>query len=405
MNQIASNANTIQKYDYIAGTVFLLLSAGFVVLNMDHGIWYDEIYTLHYANPNFSFFDNLNNRDGFTYGDLHPPFYTLVIYLWSQVFPFTEVWVRIFGLIAYAAIMATCFFLSPSDTRRVVFRFIVMVSSSIFILQYMMEIRSYVLMSGFASLVALCVFQLTQDETETSAREFHKILLAVSLGLLSGTHLWGAILAGAVFVSSISYLDLKKDRNFYYYTIAAFLLASPFILYLLYITFSGGRLLETANAVYIGSDIVGLKLIGTMLHDFQHALFVAYRSKIIFGVVFVLMMVTGGYASMGRARHLLYPVIISVGSAAIASWFLGSFYAQRTMIGFVPFIFMFLAILASDKTIRREISTMLFIGFVVANFGSVPFFDTLPKKPYNMIVVDGEISQISNPAYKKASGN
>ena len=32
---------TIQKYEYFIGTVFLLLSVGFVALNMDHGVWYD----------------------------------------------------------------------------------------------------------------------------------------------------------------------------------------------------------------------------------------------------------------------------------------------------------------------------------------------------------------------------
>lgn len=370
-------AHRLFTAEVIIAAGLLLLSGIFLALNMNVGIWADEAHTLKYANPNNSFVENFKQ---FAPSDAHPPFYPLALYVWAKILPYGEISARIFGVAVAISIFIFVLVDNIIDDRRIILRFYLLLFSCFFVLFYLVEIRSYSLLISLSSLSAIGLYRLASNSDDNTQIRSAKYYLIISLFLMTAAHVWGFLFSAAIIATLPLAKHVRFDFKFIGVCALAVLLGSPGIIFVAYQILSNAALGDDLLR-FINSDLIGLKLLGTMIVHFTERFLVTTSSKIIFLIALAALLYFGSWRQLATIKCLLLPVVFLVLGISAISLFVGSIYRAYAMVIFIPYIFLILSIVVSSPRINKFASLAILLGFAVANYGSVPFFDGLPDKP------------------------
>lgn len=215
--------------------VILLVLVGILTSSIwiftPYSYWYDELWSVTAAEESFSSMHSL------LLGDVHPPFYQIVLKVWIAIFGNSEISTRILSWIFANA--AALYFYRKSARHGYLFSataILFFVTNWLYAF-YANETRSYAMALFFATVVAT---NYPKAETKPSL-----IFLAAAF-LLSVTHYFGLILAGVNL--GVCAIQNIKNRRFFPSLFAVGFLCS---LWPAYHIFSGELLNKTGGNFWI----------------------------------------------------------------------------------------------------------------------------------------------------------
>lgn len=168
--------------------------------------WVDELFTLFSANPSSTLLETLER----IFDDLvHPPVYNVSLWLWFNIFGFTEFSGRSFSAFTGSLSIIAIYFLGKEVANKNVGIYAaLLVSINYFLVYFSQEARSYSLMFLLAVMSYLYLFKALRTQKKLDVSFY--ILFTI---LLIYTHYFGFFLAGSQFFIFLYYFILEKNRK------------------------------------------------------------------------------------------------------------------------------------------------------------------------------------------------
>ena len=197
----------LQKY-YIFITLLLAILLGLLLRLYGltvQSYWFDEVFSIQLSNPIHSF-DYVYQH---ALGDVHPPFYQSLLWIWYKFFGFSEFSGRFLStLIGTFSIYAIYALARELYNREVGIYSALIVATNYFALLYSQEVRSNILMFLFSILSYLYFVKLIKDSSKKNISLY--ILFST---LVIYTHYFGFFLVATELFVFIYYLIISKiDR-------------------------------------------------------------------------------------------------------------------------------------------------------------------------------------------------
>ena len=119
--------------------------------------WFDEIFSIKISNPIHS----INYVYSHTMGDVHPPFYQSLLWLWYQIFGFNEYAGRVLSALAGTISIYAIYALAREIFNKEVGIYSAFITATnYFIILYSQEVRSNIFMFLFSILSYLYIIKL-----------------------------------------------------------------------------------------------------------------------------------------------------------------------------------------------------------------------------------------------------
>jgi len=197
----------IEKYS-IPLTLSLAILLG-VILRL-YGLtfqsyWFDELFSVKLSNPIHS----LSYVYDHTMGDVHPPFYQSLLWLWYQIFGFSEYSGRVLSALAgIFSIYAIYALAKELYNREVGLYSAFIVATNYFAILYSQEVRSNIFMLLFSILSYLYFIRVTKDNSKLNL--FLYLLFSL---LLMYTHYFGFFLVATQLFVFLYYIIEDRDTR------------------------------------------------------------------------------------------------------------------------------------------------------------------------------------------------
>jgi len=192
--------------------IFILLSIAIflgLILRLNglttQSYWFDEIFSIKISNPIHS----IGYVYSHTMGDVHPPFYQSLLWLWYQIFGFNEYAGRVLSALAGTISIYAIYALARDMFNKEVGIYSAFITATnYFIILYSQEVRSNIFMFLFSILSYLYFIKLIKNYTKTN----FSLYITFSL-LLMYTHYFGFFLVATQVFVFIYYLIIEKEKR------------------------------------------------------------------------------------------------------------------------------------------------------------------------------------------------
>jgi hypothetical protein len=251
--------------------------------------WLDEYFTIWCADPAASLAELISER---LRTDTHPPAFYLLLHPWLKAFGTSPTSTGLFGIALSSSVLLCAGVYAALRSALPLFAvFTFLLLGSFGYRLYLLELRSYAFVTSVAALLTLATVMLTRSDTRTFRSD--AIVLVASGSLLSLTHVFGAIIAGAAAGALVLSGIVHRKRRLFLIGLAAGLVFT-----MLY------------GAWFLYSSRFGSQLMAGGDFWLQFTPRIARREFITFSK-FALTDLTGA---------LVVPAVVFLGFAAIAAW-------------------------------------------------------------------------------------
>lgn len=198
----------IEKYFiYIALSLAIILG---VILRLNgltfQSYWFDEIFTIKLSNPIHS----IGYVYDHTMGDVHPPFYQSLIWVWYKIFGFNEYSGRVLSALAGSFSIYAIYALARELYNREVGVYSAFIlATNYFAIVYSQEVRSNIFMLLFSILSYLYFVKLLKN---SSSKVDISLYILFSL-LIMYTHYFGFFLVATQLFVFIYYLIIDSQNR------------------------------------------------------------------------------------------------------------------------------------------------------------------------------------------------
>jgi len=360
--------------------------------NFDNGLWFDEMYSLQVTDP----VNTLDQALAIQSIDASPFAYYFFLRLWRILFGPDFYTAQFFNITVLLVAIVLAWVVWPKNKIQEFLFFLSLNISCAAVLYYLLEIRSYALMFSVSLFMASCLNRLINQIEISGGGGRSKILyiaIIVSAALVMNLHAWGAIF-GAGIIFALFFYDLYyADRTFCLpaFVVSGVIITALFIaFYVSIIGVFGSRL--NAAGITVSTNVAGDPLI--LLTGIWHLLYVTDRSAV-FGAIALLLVVYLCVVRFSAIRSslLVYitPIIFVYVIVIVAHLVFDRFiYKSYFNIIFFPFIFIFLARVAYSAA-TGAIRIFLIGTLILANLGSIPFFEKFAEQPIRLEILDGKV--------------
>ncbi len=173
----------LAKTDWLAAAAVIgaALVLGVILLGWNRSYWYDEVFTLGAAAPG-------RPLDwGVLLGDVHPPTYVLLVRWLGEIVGGASHLLRLVNLPGLLALLAALAILSRHLDRPRLAVFAALIAVNGYTLSLMLDLRSYFLLLGLATLGHALLLEESSGRPRTAA-------LALTTAALAALHFFGAAL-------------------------------------------------------------------------------------------------------------------------------------------------------------------------------------------------------------------
>jgi len=215
----------------VSSVVITLFAASMNLLS-SYSYWWDELYTITASRESFM------TMLRYVFGDVHPPFYNILMWVWVRLFGDAEFFARAFSWLAVSGSIFAIIMLARTFQPPIRYFILIIYGCTWTVPYYAQEVRSYALLL-FLSCITLYLF--------ITRRNFWGLIAStIALGL---THFFGTVMAGLVllwvFIDNIR--DVKK-------TCASVAAAFVIVLWPLAMIIFGNATSRTGGSFWITSD-------------------------------------------------------------------------------------------------------------------------------------------------------
>ena len=390
---------TTLKFNHL---VYLLtifsLSVFFYVLfdNFDKGLWFDEVFSLRVTDPKNTIGQALRVHSI----DASPFTYYFFLRVWRILFGSEFLTAQYFNVFVFVVGGLLAGAVWPREKLQEYLVFLSFNLTSVAIIYYILEIRTYGLICVIAILIAACLKRLVyQVETigESSPSRILYGTIVAAAGFMIILHAWGAFFGAGILVGLYYYDRYYARRTFGFW---AFAISGLIVSMLFFIAFTSilGVYESRLSAASIGFDARVINDPQVLAVGFWQLLYVTNRSTLLGVTVFLaaIYLIVTRYSSLRSSIIVYVTPVFFVFVVVIAAHLLVDRFIYKSYFNviFFPFIFIFLTNVAFSISIPM-VRALVIALVIVANLGSIPFNDQFAKQPYRMEVIDGVTTYMS----------